>query len=113
MEENILNQSLSCDSKKQLRRQVFLRLLALSLLLSAVPCSHLTLNYLVPRAPDRTLGVTDRLDWYVQSGQSRADIRTLASVLRFVMETDSDAGTAENYSTLPMAENASASSPKS
>ena len=113
MEENILNQSLSSDSKKQLRWKLFPRLLALALLLSLVLCSHLALNYLMPRGPGRTLGVTDRLTWYIQSGQSRADISTLASVLRFVMETDSDAGTAENYSTLPMAENASASSPKS
>ena len=108
----ILDPNLSSDSDRQLRRQVFPRLLALAMLLS-LALSYPALNYLVPRGPDRTQGVTDRLSWYIQSGQSRADIRTLASVFRFVMETDLDAGTAENYSTMPIAENASVSSPKS
>ena len=113
MEVKILDPNLSSDSDRQLRRQVFPRLLALAMLLSLALSFYPALNYLVPRGPDRTQGVTDRLSWYIQSGQSRADIRTLASVFRFVMDTDLDAGTAENYSTMPIAENASVSSPKS
>jgi len=113
MEERILDQNLSSDSNKQPRRLLFPRLLALALLLSLALSFYPALNYLVPRGLGREQGVTDRLTWYIQSGQSRADIRTLASVFRFVMETDSDAGTAEVYSTMPIAENASASSPKS
>ena len=113
MEENILDQSLSSDSNKQHRWLTFLRLVAPALLLSLALSAYLALNYLVPRGAGRTQGVTDRLSWYLQSGQSRADIRTLVSVFRYVTETDSDAGTVENYSIMPIAENASASSTKS
>lgn len=113
MEEDMLDQDLPSHLSMRHRRKVFACLLAAALLLFLALSSYLALNYLVPRGPGRTQGVTARASWYLQSGQSRADARTLASVIRFMMETDSDAGTVYSYSNLPVAVNASPSSLKS
>lgn len=113
MEENILDQSPRTHLNERTRRKVLLSLLALTLLLSLALNSYLVLNYLVPGGPGRIQGVSARASWYVQSGQSRADVRTLASVFRFVMGTESDTGTVDTYSTLPIARNANPSSLKS
>jgi hypothetical protein len=113
MEDNTLDQSLHSQLNKRHRRKGFLRLMAVALLLSLGLSAYLALNYLVPMGPGRTRGVTARVNWYLQSGQSQADLHTLASVFRFILGTDSDAGPVDNDSTISVAENASPSSPKS
>lgn len=113
MEDKTFDQSLLPQVNKRPRRKILLRLLAFTLLLSVALGSYLALEYLAPRAPRGAQGVTTRLSWYLQSGQSRADLRTLASVFRFMMGTESDAGTVNDYSTLPVAEKATSNLPKS
>ena len=112
MEENILDQSPPTHLNKRPRLKDLLCLLALTLFLSLALNSHLLLNYLAPDGPGRIQGVSARVSWYLQSGQSRADVRTLASAIRFMMGTESDTGTVDNYSTLPVARNASPTSLK-
>src|SRR5262245_24311832 len=113
MEENTLDEILPSRSSSGHRAKAFLRLLAVALLLSLPVSSYLALNYLVPKGPGRMQGVTARLNWYLQSGQSQADARTLVSVFRFIMENDSDSGTVNSFSNLPVAKNASTGSLKS
>ena len=94
---------------------VCLGMLGCALLLSLVLGASAVLNYLVPKAPDRVPGVTARLGWYLQSGQLKADVRTLAATVRFIKQdmTDTPTITITNLSDLPVAEKTAPSSPQS
>lgn len=112
MEEIIVDQSPAKVVNKSHRWKVYLRLAGVALLLSLALGSNLALNYLVPRAPGSSWGVADRVNWYFQSGQQRADLQTLASAFRFVMGTESDTGNADSFPALPVAEKATSNLPK-
>jgi len=113
MEEDIVAQSPPRRLNNRPRLSVCLRLLGAALLVSMSLGFYAALNYLAPKVSARAQGVAARLSWYIQSGQSRADVRTLASVFQFLMGTESDAGTVDTYSNLPVAEKATPNLPKS
>ena len=51
------------------------------------------LDYLAPKVPGVPQGTGARICWYVQSGQWRADTRTLASVVQLMLDIDPDTQT--------------------
>lgn len=48
------------------------------------------LNRLMPRLPNRSQNFTNRLARYVQQGQMRADVRTFASAVAYIVSRDSE-----------------------
>jgi hypothetical protein len=110
--ENAVDQSPTIHLNQPHRRKVGLRFLGVALLLSLALGSYAAVNYLVPRVPDHAQGTT-RLSWYLHSGQSKADARTLAAAFRYVMGTESDTGTVEKISNPSVAQHAAPASPKS
>ena len=113
MKEIIVNQSQPSNLNKGLRQTICLRLLGAAMLLSLTLGSYASLDYLVPKGPGGTEGVIARLSWYVESGQPRSDVRTLASVVQFLIEKDSDTGTVDTSANLPVAAKATQNLPKS
>ena len=45
-------------------------------------------DYVVPKAPTAVHCSQRRVGWYLSSGQWRADMRTLASAVRFIVNSD-------------------------
>jgi hypothetical protein len=113
MEEDKVNESLSSRLNRRPRQKVHLHLLGLALMLSLAMGSYVALDHLVPRVSGRVQGFSTRLSWYLQSGQSRADVRTLAAMFRFLVATESDTETFDNDANLPVAGIAAPNHPNS
>lgn len=112
MNEQTVDQSLNKRSNQRRTRKVRLGLLGVAVLLS-LALGSAAMNYLVPKFPDRTQGVPDRLAWYLHHGQSHADVSTLAAALQFIMRSNDETPVVTNIANLPVAENAAPGAPKS
>ncbi len=108
MQKDTADQTSNGRLNKRSRRKLYLIAVLLLLTLG----SYATLNYLAPKLPNRPAGLTARMKWYVQSGQMQADRRSLAELRQFLFGTESAIAPAIDTN-LPLAGNASPSSPKS
>jgi hypothetical protein len=113
MEEEIVGKSPPRHLNKRPRFQVCLRLLGAALLVSMALGLYAALDCLAPAVSARAQGISTRLSWYLQSGQSQADLRTLVAMFRFLLATETDTETVDNYSNLPVAGIAIPNYPKS
>ena len=87
--------------------------LVLSLALGCALVAHTALGPMLPKLPNRPEGFAARLVWYFQEGQIKKDVRTLADVVRYLLESESGTMTVTNFASLPVARNATSSSPDS
>ena len=113
MQEHTVDPSPNGHLNRRQSWRVCLGLLGVALLFSLALVSAAALNCLVPKVPDRAQGVTARMGWYLHSGQWQADVRTLTASFHYMMATESDTPTVDDVSSLPVAANATPSSPKS
>jgi hypothetical protein len=86
--------------------------LGVALLLS-LALGHAAISYLVPQGPNHAPRDGTRLGWYFHEGQFKADARTLAAAIQFLMGPESNPPALTNYANLPVAENATPGPPKS
>ena len=96
----------------RLSRKARLGILGTTLLVAGAMGAS-ALNYLAPKSPNRAKGVTARLVWYVQDGRLRADMHTLASVIEYIVASDSKLSSAAVPTNLPVAGNVTPTSRKS
>jgi hypothetical protein len=87
--------------------------LLLSLALGSAVMTYPVMTPLVPKMPYTAAGVTAHLRWYLQGGQLKVNVRTLAAMFRYFVEPESDMATGTNYTNLPVAGNAASNSPQS
>jgi hypothetical protein len=71
------------------------------------------LNNLMPKLPNRAQGVTDRLAWYVQHGQLKADWHTFASAVAYIVASDAEYPGATVPENPPVAGSVAPTPPKS
>jgi hypothetical protein len=113
----MLNDTVEADpadgESRQHSRQPWVIVLGAILVFSLLPLLHESLSLLVPKVPGRPQQAGARLRWYCQSGQLRADARTLAAAFRFVREHDFYDMQSNNASGLPVASQDEANLPKS
>lgn len=93
-------------------RKACLRSLSLTLLVAGV-LGAIALNHLMPKWPDRSQGVTDRLAWYVQHGQWKADLHTLTSAVEYLATSESELPVADIATNPPVAGRVTPTAPKS
>jgi hypothetical protein len=103
MEAEIVGKSRPRCSNERPRFKVFLRLSCAALLVSMALGLYAALDYVAPTVSSRAQGISTRLNWYLQSGQSQADLRTLVAMFRFLIAAEDDNGTVNKYSNLPVA----------
>jgi hypothetical protein len=113
MEEEIVAQSPPRRLNRRPRFTICLRLLGAAMLVSMALGLYAALDYLAPTVSARAQGISTRLSWYLQSGQSQADLRTLVAMIRFLIATEPDTGTVNSYSNLPVAGIATPNNPNS
>ena len=58
--------------------------------------ASVTFNSLLPKVPLKVPGAHTRAGWYLNSGLWRADVRTLASAVEYVVSSDPKPATIEN-----------------
>jgi len=117
MQKQNVDQSLKSRLNQRQDREVGFTWLSAALLLSlALGCAlvaHTALAPMLPKLPNRPEGFAARLVWYFQEGQIRKDVRTLADVVRYLLESESGTMTVTNFASLPVARNAAPNSPDS
>ena len=117
MQKQNVDQSLKSRLNQRQEREVGFPWLSAALLLSlAVGCAlvaHTALAPMLPKLPNRPEGFAARVVWYLQEGQIRKDARTLADVVRYILESESGTMTVTNFASLPVARNATSNSPDS
>jgi len=116
MQKQNVDQSLKSRLNEQEDRKIGFGWLSMALLLSlALGCTlvaHTALAPMLPKLPNRPEGFGARLVWYFQEGQIKTDVRSLAALLRYLMEPEPNTLTATNFANLPVAQKAASSSPK-
>jgi hypothetical protein len=93
-------------------RKACLRSFGITLLVAGV-LGAIALNHLMPTWPDRTQGVTDRMAWYVQHGQLKADLHTFASAVEYLATSESELPVADITTNPPVAGKVVHTAPKS
>lgn len=97
---------------RRLSRKTRLTILGITL---PVACAMavLALNHLMPKLPNRAQSATDRLAWYVNRGQLKADLHTLASAVEYIVTSDSEFPGAARPAGQPVAGTVTPTPPKS
>ena len=96
----------------RLSRKARLRVLGIALLVAGA-LGAAALNHVVPSPPSRVKGVTGRLVWYVQDGCLKADMHTLASMIKYIAASESERPSAAVPTNLPIAGDVPPTSPRS
>ena len=117
MQKQNVDQSLKSRWNQRQDREVGFGWLSAALLLSlALGCAlvaHTALAPMLPKLPNRPEGFTARLVCYFQDGQIKTDVRSLAALLRYLVEPEPNTLKTTNYANLPVAGNAASDSPQS
>jgi hypothetical protein len=82
-------------------------------LLVASGLGALALNRVMPRLPNRDQSFTERLGWYVQHGQLKADAHTVASAVGYLVRRESEMPGTVVPTNPPVAGKTTAASPRS
>ena len=83
MNENVAEQNLKNRETWKTRVALPVALVALTLSLAT-----LALDQVMPNAPSQSQGFTARVGWYFHEGQAKADVRTLAATIRYLLEPE-------------------------
>ena len=119
--ENVQNENVQNGSEKSTPRRGFYRrlsrkarlgILATTLVLAGV-MGAAAVNSVLPKPAPRAPSFRERLAWYVQHHQYKADMHTLSSVVRYIVTGDSPDPTTTSLTNLPVARNVSPTPPKS
>ena len=117
MKNNTVDQSRISGWCKRQPGKAGLAVLGVAVLLSGVlwygVLASAALDHLMPKMPNHAQGLTDRVEWYLHSGQWQADVLTLAATFWFVMASDCDTPANTNWMGPQVAENEAAGDSKS
>ena len=112
MQEQNVNPDLQSRSSRRLHRKTRLGLVAAGLLVF-LALAAVAVNQLVPNLPGRENGIQARVNWYVHHGQLRADTRTLAAAVDYLLTPDGDTSKVGGSTNPVVAGQASPTTPKS
>ena len=106
------------DHSKQVRsnnrpRSKIVRVVLGIVLAGTLVLGFVAANQLLPKPSDRAQTLAARAGWYVENGQLRADTRTLAATVRFLLASDECASAVGNDTNAIVAEHAAPPPPRS
>jgi hypothetical protein len=106
------------DHSKQVRsnnwpRSKIVRVVLGIALVGTLVLGFVAADQLLPKPSDRAQTLAARAGWYFEKSQLRADTRTLAATLRFLLASDESSSTVGNGTNAIVAEHASPPPPRS